>query len=311
MSSLLAPFAMNIFWLGRSLERAENIARILHVNATYGRDDPQGPDWGRVLRLYADEERFLEKHSKIDAASVLGFYFIDRDNPTSISSSILSARQNARSVRHLISTEMWAHLNIFSSEVGKVDAKELSLSNLANIATSVIKGCQTFEGITEGTFLRSQAWRFYHIGRYLERADQMTRILDIGYDRLLLSKSDAVSAVQWNLLLRSVSAYHAYRSKHPGFTHPHEIAGFLLYDKEFPRAVVLCVDRLSAHLRDIERQYGIDRGPEVEKSLRALEFSLETGPGQELTPMKLHMFLDGVQVALGNVSTAIDGTYFK
>jgi hypothetical protein len=68
---------------------------------------------------------------------------------------------------------------------------------------------------------------------------------------------------------------------------------------------------MSAHLRDIEKQYGIDRGPKVEEALRALEFSLETGPGQELTPNKLHVFLDGVQVALGNVSAAIDETYFK
>jgi len=236
-------------WLGRYLERAENIARILHINETYGRDDPQGPDWRRVLRLYADEKRFDSTHDDASAAEVLDFYVTDRDNPGSIASAIVAARENARSVRHLISTEMWTHLNIFSSEVRVLSAKDLRLSNLSVVATSVINGCQSFEGITEGTFLRGEPWCFFQIGKYLERADQTTRILDISYDRLLLDKEDAVATVQWNLLLRSVSAYHAYRGRHPGVSRPHDIAAFLLYDTEFPRAVALCVSRITTLLR--------------------------------------------------------------
>lgn len=311
MSSLLARFAGNLSWLGRYLERSENIARILHINETYGRDDPQGPDWRRVLRLYADEERFDETHDDASAAEVLGFYVTDRDNPGSIVSSISAARENARSVRHLISTEMWTHLNIFSSQVRALKAKDLRLANLSAVATAVINGCQSFEGIAEGTFLRGEPWCFFQIGKYLERADQTTRILDISSDRLLLDKEDTVATVQWNLLLRSVSAYHAYRGRHPGVSRPHDIASFLLYDTEFPRAVALCVDRMTSLLRDIEKRHGTRRGTKVEQARRALEFSLETGPGQELTPESLHAFLDGLQVALGRVSSVIGETYFR
>ena len=311
MSSLLARFAGNLTWLGRYLERSENIARILHINETYGRDDPQGPDWRRVLRLYADEERFNKTHDDASAAEVLGFYVIDRDNPGSIVSAVSAARENARSVRHLISTEMWTHLNIFSGQVRALKAKDLRLSNLSTVATSVVAGCQSFEGIAEGTFLRGEPWCFFQIGKYLERADQTTRILDISSDRLLLDKEDTVATVQWNLLLRSVSAYHAYRGRHPGVSRPQEIASFLLYDTEFPRAVTLCVDRVTKLLQDIEKRHGVWRGSTVEQARRSLEFSLETGPGQELTPESLHAFLDGLQIALGRVSSVIGETYFR
>ncbi|MDA7948984.1 MAG: alpha-E domain-containing protein [Hyphomicrobiaceae bacterium] len=310
MSSLLARFAGNIYWLGRYLERAENIARILHINETYGRDDPQGPDWRRVLRLYSDEKRFLDEHEDTSPPAVLRFYVLDRNNPTSISSAIASARENARSVRHLISTEMWTQLNIFSGNVRALGQRDLRVNTLSSAANLVVTGCQTFEGIAEGTFLRGEPWCFYQIGKYLERADQTTRILDIGFDRLLLDKDDAVALVQWNLLLRSVSAYHAYRSRHPGGSRPHDIASFLLYDTEFPRAVALCVQRLTDRLQDIETRHNSRRDADVEAARRALEFSLETGPGSELTPNRLHKFLDGLQIDLGNVSNAIRNAYF-
>ena len=310
MSSLVARFAGNVFWLGRYLERAENIARILHINETYGRDDPQGPDWHRILKLYADEDRFDLDHGDAGAAAILRFYVLDRDNPTSIASAIALARENARSVRHLISNEMWAHLNIFSSDVRALSGRDLRMENLSDAANAIIVGCQTFQGVAEGTFFRGEPWCFYQIGKYVERADETTRILDISYDRLLLDKGDAIAAVQWNLLLRSVSAYHAYRSKHPGVSRPHDIVSFLLYDREFPRAVALCVDSMTQRLRDIERRHSRRRSAKVERARRELEFSLETGPGQELTPQRLHTFLDRLQVSLGNVSNAVGDAYF-
>ncbi len=92
MSSLLARFAENIFWLARYLERAENLARIVEINKTYARDNPDGPDWKRLLALYGDTERFAEKHEESDARSILNFYVLDRSNPGSIISCITSAR---------------------------------------------------------------------------------------------------------------------------------------------------------------------------------------------------------------------------
>lgn len=308
--NLVARFAANTFWLGRYLERAENIARILQINETYARDNPEGPDWRRVLDLYADTERFFETHETADAPSVLNFYVLDRANPSAIAAAVSGARENARSVRHLISTEMWMHLNIFHGQVLNMTQRDIRLSNLANVTASIISNCQMFEGVAEGTFLRGEPWCFYQLGKYIERADQTTRILDIGYDRISSGEGDAVTSVQWNVLLRSVSGYHAYRSRHPGGSSLEDIERFLLYDTEFPRAVTLCVRRMTTRLRELELRHGANRHSPVEQARRSLEFALGTGPGKGFTPDRLHTFLDRIQVLLGDVSDAVGNTYF-
>jgi uncharacterized alpha-E superfamily protein len=310
LSSLLARFAANIYWLGRYLERAESLARILDSNKTYARDRREGPDWQRILDLYADRKQFRKLYRKADTASVLAYYVLDRDNPASITSTIAFARQNARSVRHLISTEMWTHLNIFHNQIRQLTQRDIWLSNLSTSCTGIKIGCQTFEGIAEGTFFRGEEWCFYQLGKYIERADQTTRILDMGYDLISDEEGDALKSVQWNVLLRSVSGYHAYRSQYPTVSHPQDVAAFLLYDKEFPRAVALCIDQVTRQIRNLENRHGLRARPSVEENRRALEFLLETGLEQRVTPRQLHRFLDRLQSSLGAVSDAMHQTYF-
>lgn len=311
MPSLLARFAGNIYWLGRYIERAESLARILDINETYARDKPEGPDWQRVLDLNADAKRFMENHDTVDAGSVANFYVLDRRNATSIASSIASARENARSVRHLIATEMWVHVNMFHNSMGALTQRDLRTNNLSRVCHDVRTACQTFEGIAEGTFFRGEAWCFYQLGKYIERADQTTRILDMGYDRLSDDLSDAISAVHWSVLLRSVAGYHAFRSLHPAGSYASDVATFLLYDREFPRAVALCVDRITERLLRLETAHGHKRRKPVEDARRTLAFTLETGLGHRVTQQRLHKFLDDIQIALGQVSNEIDEAYFR
>lgn len=310
MSSLVARFATNIYWLGRYLERAENLARTLDINETYARDGSGGPNWQRVLNLYADTTRFAEANGTPTPERVLAFYIVDRNNSSSIVNCTRAARENARSVRHLISTEMWTHINVFHGAVSQLTERDMLVSRLSRISQEIISGCQKFEGITEGTFARGEPWSFYNLGKYVERADQTTRILDMGYDRLAPTEENAVTWVHWNVLLRSVSGYHAYRSRHPGASTPQDIASFLLYDDEFPRAVALCVARITNHLRELERRHGTWRASKVEGQRRQLQFLIETGPGKALTPEKLHDYIDEIQQSLAGVSEAIAQCYF-
>lgn len=310
MASLLARFASNVYWLGRYMERAENLARILDINETYARGGPDGPDWKRVLDLHSDTDRFRETHDTIDAASVLNFYVVDRSNPTSIASTIRMARENARSLRHHISTEMWTDLNIFYNSTMALTQRDLRLNNVSAVCAEVKEACQTFEGIAEGTFFRGEQWCFYQLGKYIERADQTTRILDIGFGRIADDTVEALETVHWNVLLRSVAGYQAFRGLYPAGSKPRDIATFLLYDEEFPRAVGLCVGRISDRLGDLEIRHGHKRHLPVEDARRELAFKLTTGPGRRITPTGLHKFLDSLQISLGGVSSAISGAYF-
>ncbi|MDZ7747609.1 MAG: alpha-E domain-containing protein [Halofilum sp. (in: g-proteobacteria)] len=187
MSSLLARYADAIFWMARYTERAENVARILDVNETFSRDSRGGQNWRSILQLYSDEPRFFQEHASASAESVLYFYTLDDRNPTSILSDLRAARENARTVRPLISTEMWTQLNVFYNRVRALGPQEVAEPRLARFCAMIKEGCQTHTGIIEGTFYRDEGWCFYQLGKHIERADQTTRLLDTKYHLLLPS----------------------------------------------------------------------------------------------------------------------------
>ncbi len=165
--------------MARYMERAENLARTLDVNETFARDSRGAQEWLPIVQLNADESRFFAVHAEADAPTVIHFYVLDRGNPTSIVSAVHMARENARSLRHLISTEMWRHLNIFHDLLGDVAPADLALSELSRLCATIKENCQTHTGIAEGTFYRDQVWHFYQVGKTIERADQTTLLLEI------------------------------------------------------------------------------------------------------------------------------------
>jgi uncharacterized alpha-E superfamily protein len=310
---LLARYADCIFWLARYVERAENLARILDVNETFSRDNRGGQNWRSIVQLNSDEERFFATHDTASVHSVVKFYVIDRDNPTSILSTIRYARENARTLRPLISTEMWVQLNVFYNSLMGLSAADLAPGRLAALFATIKEACQTHTGITEGTFFRDQGWYFYQIGRYMERADQTTRLLDIKYHLLLPSPSDVGSPVdvsQWNALLRSAAGYHAFRRVHAASTTPARVAGFLLLNPAFPRSVHHCVREVGRLLGEVKSQYALRRGNDVAEELDRLQAVLATLDVSTILSSGLHEFLDTIQRQLIAVTRELSVAFF-
>jgi uncharacterized alpha-E superfamily protein len=310
---LLARYADCIFWLARYVERAENLARILDVNETFSRDSRGGQNWRSIVQLNSDEERFSASHDAPAAHSVVNFYVIDGDNPTSILSTIRYARENARTLRPLISTEMWVQLNVFYNRLAALGTEDLSPGNLAALFAMIKEACQTHTGITEGTFFRDQGWYFYQIGRYIERADQTTRLLDIKYHLLLPSVSDVGSPVdvsQWNALLRSAAGYHAYRRLHAASTTPARVAGFMLLNNAFPRSVHHCVREVGRLLGEVKSHHGLRNGNDVAEELDRLQAVLGTFEISAILRSGLHEFLDSIQQQLIAVTRELSIAFF-
>jgi uncharacterized alpha-E superfamily protein len=310
---LLARYADCIFWLARYVERAENLARILDVNETFSRDTRGGQNWRSIVQLNSDEERFFATHDTASVHSVVKFYVIDRDNPTSILSTIRYARENARTLRPLISTEMWVQLNVFYNSLTGLSAADLAPGRLAALFATIKEACQTHTGITEGTFFRDQGWYFYQIGRYMERADQTTRLLDIKYHLLLPSPSDVGSPVdvsQWNALLRSAAGYHAFRRVHAASTTPARVAGFLLLNPAFPRSVHHCVREVGRLLGEVKSQYALRRGNDVAEELDRLQAVLATLDVSTILSRGLHEFLDTIQRQLIAITRELSVAFF-
>ena len=299
--TLLSRSAEALFWLARYIERAENLARILDVNETFSRDRSGGQNWLSIVQLHADQEGFFARHALADAATVLRFYVIDPANPTSILSAVRAARENARTLRPLISTEMWVQINMFFNRVAALRDIDLIPELLSSLFAWIKEACQTHTGITEGTFYRDQGWYFYQIGRYVERADQTTRLLDIKYHVLLPGGRDPGSPVdvsQWNALLRSAAGYHAYRRLHAHGIEPERVAGFLLLNRRFPRSVTLCVREAELVLSELKARYGLRSGNAAAERLDGLRALLSDVSIEDILIHGLHEFLDLVQQRL-------------
>jgi uncharacterized alpha-E superfamily protein len=310
---LLARYAEAIFWLARYIERAENLARILDVNATFARDNRGGHNWLPVLQLNTDQERFSATHPMLTAEAVLRFYVTDRENRTSIVSAITMAHENARVLRPVISSEMWAQLNVFHKWLSGLDDAALAPAGLTRLFGRIKEACQTHTGITDGTLHRDQGSYFYRLGRLIERADQTTRLLDIKYHLLLPSVSDVGSltdVVQWDVLLRSAAAHHAYLRVVPGGVTPTGVAGFLLLHPRFPRSVAFCIGEAVRLLSVLQSRHALPGGAGAMEELGGLHSALGTLTIEEILGQGLHEFLDGVQRRLIAATTNLSSAFF-
>jgi len=309
---LLARYAECIFWLARFVERAEDLARILEVNETYSRDRGGAKNWLSIVQLNADERPFFAKHARATADSVIRFYLTDAENPTSIVSAVTNARENARTLRPLVSTEMWVHLNVFYNRLRAIEPAELTPGNLSLLLSEIKEACQTFTGITEGTFYRDQASYFHRLGRYIERADQTTRLLDAKYH--LLTENPAIASAgelgQWHALLRSASGYHAFRRVHSSNLTPARVAGFLLFDPGFPRSVYLCVREVERALDELKSRYYLRAGNDVAEGLDQLRSILATRSIEEILDSGLHEFIDFLQRYLIVIAERLAAAFF-
>lgn len=313
-SSLLARDAEGLFWLARYLERVENMARLIDVTQSFESPGFETEAWFGLVRINADETNFLMREAAVNAIRVKNFYLLDKGNSTSIPFCLEVARTNARTLRPLISTEMWKHLNIFHRFVTRITPDDLEGDALSRLCTRIREGVQAYTGIAEGTLYRDQGWYFHELGRYLERADQTTRMLDIKYTAILPRGGEekrVADLTQWNAVLRVASGYYHFKRLARAEFSAQDVVQFLLRDASGPRSVLLCVRRIESHLNDLRRYYGLGSVAEALERVEVLrEFLLEKPLGHILAT-GLHEYLDHVQIHLQELAGAIGYAFFR
>lgn len=313
MARLLARSAESCFWTARYMERAENLARILDVTETFSRDSRGANDWASVVALNADHESLAERYPKATAEAVIHFYVLDGSNPTSILSAVRAARENARVLRPLISTEMWSQINVFYNWMLGLTPTDVALHRLSPLLAQIKEGCQAHTGILEGTFYRDEGWYFYQAGKMLERADQTTRLLDIKY-HTLQPRGDGMTRLidesQWNAVLRAAAGYHAFRRIHPRGMRVEAVAGFLLFNDSFPRSVAVCIERLDGLLTELKSRYSLRGGNSVLEQLDEMRAVLAAKPIETVLAEGLHEYLDWLQIRLNGLAGELERSFF-
>jgi uncharacterized alpha-E superfamily protein len=298
--------------MARYMQRAENLARLIDVNETFARNAAGENEWLPMLRLHRDEGRFAKRYRQVDAARVVQFYIIDDSNPNSIRQCAHWARENARSIRHLISLETWVQLNVFHNWMRKLTSRSLRFAELSRLCGRIKDNCTLHLGVAQSTLYRDQVYLFYELGRLLELCDQTTRLVDIKYHSLLPAVDDVgtpLDVAQWNALLRSASAYHGYRRVYPHEMTPTTVAGFILLDPDFPRSITHCVARIEFTLEALlarEELADTSFAPEAIAELKGLTAQTP----DEIIGLGLNTYLDRVQIALNALGDQIARQFF-
>jgi len=315
---MLSRVADSCYWLSRYIERAETNARLLDVNIQLMLDfedlEPgsERKHWEPILSTLEDQELYAKLNDRVDSESVIEFVTFSKENPNSIVSCISTARENARTVREQISSEMWEQLNCLYLKMRGASAREEYASSPYDFFKSVIEGSHLFQGITDATMTHGEGWQFIRAGKFLERADSTSRVLDMKYHILLPSGEQvggSVDITQWLAVLRSVSAREAYLKIYEGLVAGWQVAEFLVLHHSFPRSIRFCVDQLDRSIHEISGSGIPNFANEAERLAGLLRSQLDYANVKDVFARGLHQYLDNTQKRLNDIDSALNKTY--
>lgn len=316
---MLSRVANSLYWMSRYIERAENIARIVDVNLQLLLDlrnldeERLAKHWLPIVQTTGDEEQFFKLHKKATAQNVTEFLVFQMDNPNSIVSSICQARENARMVRDQITLEFWEELNRVYWFVRTPTARQVWKDSPSEFFQQIKASSLHLIGLSYSTLIHNEGWWFAQVGKLIERADKTSRILDLRYKTLpekgvpqTVSETDAL---EWSAILRSCSAWDAYKTIHGAEVSPRLVAEFLLLNEDFPRSVHFCVGEFNNALRKIS---GVAEGKfsnDAEKLAGRLVAELQFSTIDEIFEAGLHDYLDRLQGKLNDIGGALFNAY--
>jgi uncharacterized alpha-E superfamily protein len=308
---MLSRVADALFWMSRYLERVEHVARLVDVcfhleldlhGVTAG---PPEMSWTSLLAILQQPAPLQIPHSQTLHGFITRWLLVDLDNPGSIMTCIHRARNNARSIRGTITSGMWRALNTLYWEISDPDFCGRVGESPGDFCRAVAAGSQLFHGVADATLTHDEGWHFLQLGKYLERADKIVRIVDNKY-HLLQDLSNPVDLpvlnLQWAGVLSSCLAYEAYQRLYISRVEPERVVEFLLLHASFPRSVRFCLEQAATALRAIQ-------GPEeshADRLLGRVLSELRYGDVEQILAANFRVFLEGILVRCNQISRAVE-----
>jgi uncharacterized alpha-E superfamily protein len=336
---MLSRVADSVYWMNRQIERAENVARAVETALDLALEGTisQGRLWNALVCTFGDQADFRLRHGQADQANVISFLAFDPANPNSIASCLSAARENARTVRDMISSAMWEEINKAHLEVQSAARRYGGWLHPREFLEEVKRASQLITGVADATMSHGEAWHFGRLGRLAERADKTSRVLDVetfflqpaavfappadGVDAngsaaattppRTAAEPPGGDAVRWSAVLESASALEMYRKQYGAVSRRH-VAEFLIFDRFFPRAMHFCLIKAEESLLAITGGSKGSYTNPAEQRLGRLRATLDYGAIDEVLAGAggLHGFLDGFQLRLNRASDAIHETFF-
>lgn len=316
---MLSRVANSLYWMSRYIERAESIARLVDVNLQLLLDFRNLNDatldahWMPIVQSSGDDELFRTLYPRATGKTVTDFMVFNPANPNSIHSSLGQARENARMVRDQIAVELWEEINRIYLYLNSPRAQKDWRESPSDFFHTVRNASLLLQGLTDATIVRNEGWFFIQAGRYLERADKTSRILDVRHSSLpargIPAAPSQADALGWSAVLRSCSAWDAYKAIYGAEVQPALVAEFLLLTDDFPRSVRFSVRHLNSVLRRIS---GVQDGRfsnVAEKLAGRLLAELQFSTADDIFEIGLHSYIDILQGKLNAIGDALFQAY--
>ncbi len=306
---MLSRVAESLYWMSRNIERAENIARVINVNANIQLDLPRGisPDWKPLIDVTGANVLFETRYQNYGERQVVRFLLGDREGPSSVRCCIRNARESCRTVRDVLPREVWQYLTELQLYIDENLNTGLTKRGRHRYLERIIRTCQMMMGLLGSVMTRDVGYQFMRIGRNLERADMTTRFIDM---RLTVPDSDklpdlaSLQTAQWVNVLESLSAYHMYRRKMQIKVQREHVLWFLFKDDEFPRSFMHCLNAIEESIGSLENNHPCLLA--VRKVVKDFEkTNIET-----LKPTALTKIVDRMQCRLIDVHATLARIYF-
>lgn len=305
---MLSRHAENLFWIGRYVERAEDTARLLDV--TYhglleaGSERSPTDVWSECLEMLMLEDEGIEE---IAGEAVGERLIADRTEPGSLVSIVGKARENARTTRELLTSEVFEAMNDLHLFLVGSDLISAARDRPYEVLRTVKTSCQAVNGSVDASMPRGEGYRFFLIGQRLERALITTRVLRVWHRRALEVGKQAAFG-EWVRLLRSVSAYEAYLRTYQAAIEEANVMAFLLQSPDFPRSVLHCLRMVENLLGELGMG---EVGAPVRRSAGRLRSEGEFADLARLSGSGLDRHLESMEAGVVEMAGEVEKAFFR
>jgi uncharacterized alpha-E superfamily protein len=301
---MLSRVADNLYWMGRYFERADHCARVLEANYNVMLNPWKPSREQRWHRITASLGFALE--SGIDPQTSIARLVGEAANPASMVSCVTSARENAGQVREQISSDMWERLNQLYHEVMQSTTRTEMIAEPLRIITAFREGAYRFQGVTDGTMNHGEGWHFIQVGKYMERACDLSVLLDAHF-----AASAGADDLDWIGLLSSCSAFEAYCKVYTADLTAKRVAEFLLLNPEFPYSVRYSAEHMHRAIHSLADISAARKASRIERVIGKLRSSLAYLEIEEIMPRDLHAYLGGVIEQCHELHAAVQEVYIE
>lgn len=294
---MLSRTADHLFWLARYIERAENTARMLDMSHQMAMM-PQSlqmaqRSWRATLEIFNQANQFDGGYEFLSQHDVLYFMCFDPQNPASIHQSLYLARENAKAVRGSLSLELWQAINSTWLEYQEWQTQTIHTNDYLALYDWIKMRSHLQNGIQNNTIYHDDVYHFLSLGTYLERADNISRLLDVKFYTLgiwLDDQRDAASYADfyhWATVLKAVSAFEAFRKIDSEAITPEKVIDLLVFNTHMPRSLAYSMEKVHFHLQKLRTPHS----QPIERMVGALATGLRYGFTEEKFVKHLHAYL--------------------